>query len=101
MDLSKYVGFDWDKHNTGKNWDKHRVSPQECEQVLFNKPLKIGWDETHSSHEARYYAFGQTDEGRRLFMIFTMRVNRIRVISARPMNKNERRAYELYQKETS
>ncbi len=99
MDLSKCAGFDWDEYNEEKNWHKHRVSAQECEILLFNKPLKIGWDEAHSIHESRFYALGQTDENRQLVVIFTIRQNMIRVISARPMNQNERRLYELYKKE--
>ncbi len=99
MDLSKYTGFDWDEHNAGKNWKKHRVSPQECEQVLFNSPLRIGWDEIHSEQEMRYFALGRTDESKELYLIFTVRKNSIRVISARPMSAKERRVYELYKKE--
>ena len=93
MDLSKYTGFDWDENNTAKNWDKHRVSPQECEQIFFNEPLLFEEDEPHSKHEKRYIAFGQTDEGRQLAVVFTIRGNLIRVISARDMDRKERRGY--------
>lgn len=94
MDLSKYIGFDWDEHNAGKNWEKHRVSPQECEQVFFNEPLVIADDEAHSKHEKRHFAFGRTDEGRLLTVIFTTRGYFIRVISARNMDRKERKGYE-------
>ena len=39
------------------------------------------------------YVLGKADTGRFLFLVFTVRRNRIRVISARDMNKKERTAY--------
>jgi len=67
--------------------------PTECEQLFFNKPLLIADDEKHSKKEQRYYALGHTNENRYLFIAFTVRNNLIRVISARNMNRNERRFY--------
>jgi len=87
------TGFNWDNGNLLKNYEKHRVSAPECEQVFFNKPLITGSDEKHSQKEVRFYALGQTDTGRLLFVVFTVRENLIRVISARDMNKKERKVY--------
>ena len=101
QDLSKCIGFEWDEHNAGKNWYKHRVNPQEAEQIFFNKPLCLEEDEGHSKSELRLYALGQTDEGRFLFVAFTVRENLIRVISARPMSKKERKEYEANEKESA
>ena len=98
-DLPKWVGFDWDEHNEGKIWDKHHVDLQEAERVFFNKPLWIKEDEGHSKHEQRFHALGFTDERRFLFVAFTMRGDFIRIISARPMNKKERKAYVSSEKE--
>ena len=78
---------------TWKRGEKHRVSAPECEQVFFNKPLITGSDKKHSQKEVRFYALGQTDAGRPLFVVFTVRENLIRVISARDMNKKERKVY--------
>jgi uncharacterized DUF497 family protein len=86
-------GFEWDEGNLKKNWEKHRVRFYECEQVFFNRPLVVASDEPHSSSEARHYALGQTDTGRLLFIVFTIRKNRVRVISARDMSKKERKMY--------
>jgi uncharacterized DUF497 family protein len=88
------VGFEWDKANILKNWEKHRVSHIECEEVFFSQPLVTGADEPHSERETRYYALGETDDRRRLFIVFTVRGDRIRVISARDMSRKERQAYE-------
>ena len=92
------TGFEWDAGNIDKNWLRHQVSWTECEEVFFNQPLIVAKDEEHSSQEARYYALGQTDAGRGLFVVFTVRRSLIRVISARDTNKKERRVYDHAQK---
>lgn len=94
--LSRCTGFEWDEHNAGKNWRKHHVTPSECEQVFFNRPLVVADDEKHSGEENRFYALGRTDAGRLLFLVFTIRQGNIRVISARDMNRNERKVYESH-----
>ncbi len=99
VDPSQSKEFEWNDGNADKNWIRHRVSWQECEQVFFNRPLVVGDDEEHSLSEDRYYAFGQTDAGRRLFVVYTVRGERIRVISARDMTPRERRMYEHAQAE--
>lgn len=93
FNLERVVGFDWDEGNKQKNWVKHQVDYTECEQVFFNKPLLISEDIKHSSQEQRYYALGQSDIGRTLFLVFTVRNNKIRVISARDQSKKERMIY--------
>ncbi len=71
-----------------------------CEQIFFNQPLIIGNDTKHSQSEVRYFTLGQTDNGRTLFVVSTIRDNIIRVISARDINKKEREVYR-YEKENS
>ncbi len=93
-ELSKCEGFEWDAGNADKNWLKHGVSRSECEQAFFNRPFLAVEDEKHSTAEARYFALGATDAGRRLFIVFTIREQRVRVISARDMSRQERRIYE-------
>ena len=91
--LLRCAGFEWDKGNFTKNWEKHGVSYLECEQIFFNQPLITQHDEKHSTNESRYYALGQTDAFRKLFIVFTVRNNLVRVISARDMNSRERKEY--------
>ncbi len=88
------TGFEWDKGNSNKNLAKHKVSDSECEQIFFNQPFISGSDISHSHDEPRYYALGTTDSGRRLLVVYTIRNQLIRVISARDMNRNEKREYE-------
>ena len=87
-------GFRWDDGNAPKIWDKHKVSIGEAEQVFFNHPLVVGVDAKHSSAENRYYALGESDAGRRLFIVFTIREEEIRIISARDMSRRERKRFE-------
>jgi uncharacterized protein len=93
-DASKITGFDWDAGNEAKSRDKHAVSCGEAEQVFLNAPLKVLFDPAHSKAEPRFHAFGRTDEGRLLTVAFTVREELIRVISARPMSRKERKFYE-------
>jgi hypothetical protein len=86
-------GFQWDEGNSEKNWVKHRVSPFECEQVFFNQPLVVIQDAAHSQQEQHYYILGRTEAGRYLYVVFTIRRRQIRVISARDMNRKERKVY--------
>ena len=95
LDFSKISGFQWDKGNRDKIWKKHRVSVGEAEQVFFNEPFLIGLDEKHSTDkEIRYLSFGVTNLNRELTIVFTIRKDLIRVISARDMSKKDRREYE-------
>lgn len=87
-------GFEWDKGNINKNWKKHHVSAQEAEEVFKNEPKIILYDAKHSQTEERFSILGQTNKGRFLTIIFTMRENKIRIISARDQHKIEKRAYE-------
>ena len=90
----KPIEFDWDKYNKQKNWEKHNVSFRECEEIFFNQPLKTFYDIKHSQEEVRFIALGETDDDRKLFLVFTIRERKIRVISARDMSRKERRLYE-------
>lgn len=89
----QFQGFDWDDANRDKNWHRHRVAWWECEEVFFNQPLYVLPDERHSLKEERFYALGRTNNSRLLFVVFTRRKSKIRIISAREMNKKERKVY--------
>ena len=93
-DFEQFTGFQWDKGNIDKNLLKYQVQNWECEQIFFNEPLIILDDSKHSFSEKRWAAFGQTDAGRFLTLIFTKREKLLRIISARDMNQKERIFYE-------
>lgn len=90
---SLYSGFEWDAGNVTKSATKHGVNPEEAEQVFGNEPLLVHLDPEHSQTEPRWDALGRTRGGQRLFVAFTVRGDRIRVISARPMSRKERQVY--------
>jgi uncharacterized DUF497 family protein len=91
--LAKCTGFDWDEGNAPKILARHHVALAECEQIFFNEPLMVAEDADHSGTEKRWAAWGQTVEGRTLAVVFTLRGELIRPISARDMNRKERRRY--------
>ena len=93
-EFEKFTGFQWDKGNIEKNLLKHNVENWECEQIFFNEPLIILDDAKHSMSERRWAAFGKTDAGRLLVVIFAKRGALVRIISARDMNRKERQFYE-------
>ncbi|CAN5546580.1 BrnT family toxin [soil metagenome] len=92
-DLQGCVGFEWDDGNSDKNLERHDVNDGESEEIFFNDPLLVGEDTTHSQEEPRGFALGQTNAGRMLFVVFTIRRQLIRVISARDMTSAEQRRY--------
>ena len=92
--LAAAAGFEWDGGNAPKIWERHGVSQGECEQVFFAEPLVIAADARHSEREQRWACWGRTLEGRLLVVIFTLRNERIRPISARDMNRKERDRYD-------
>lgn len=91
--ISDIQGFEWDSGNRDKNWKSHKVTWWECEEVFFNIPLYVLPDIGHSDKEERHFAFGHTNDARLLLIIFTIRKSRIRIISARDLNKRERKFY--------
>lgn len=93
-EFEQFTGFQWDDGNFDKNLLKHQVQNWECEQIFFNEPLIILDDSKNSLSEKRWAAFSQTDAGRRLTIIFTKREKLLEVISARDMNRKERKFYE-------
>ena len=86
--------FDWDAGNSRKNLRSHGVTDEEAEQVFQNAPTVRLNDPGHSTAEIRLRILGKTDSARMLFVSYTMRGIKFRVISARDMNKKERKLYE-------
>ncbi len=87
--------FEWDEGNKDKNWLKHQVRQTEAEEVFFDVHKKLAKDAVHSTaNESRYLLLGKTKSGRLLLVVFTVRDDNIRVISARDAHKKERPLYE-------
>jgi len=93
--LSQAAGFEWDNGNRGKNWLRHKVTDEECEEVFFDENKIVARDKLHSAKEERFIILGRTKQERLLYAVFTIRKNKIRVISARDLNKKERSLYPI------
>jgi len=98
MDWSQITGFEWDSGNAWESVDKHGVSCEEAESVFAQNEVLVLKDERYSQMEMRWHAFGESNRNRLLSVTFTVRENLLRVISARPMNKRERKTYALDQR---
>ena len=73
--------------------EKHDVLAEEVEEVLFDRPLIYFVEKGHREGENLYAACGQTEAGRYLIAFFILKNNQALVISARDMNRKERRRY--------
>jgi uncharacterized DUF497 family protein len=91
----EFSGFDWDRDNLEK-CQKHGIAAKLIESV-FDRPVAILPDKTHSRTEQRLRAIGKTAEGRAI-VVFTLRRRGddilIRPISARYMHDKEVKSYE-------
>ena len=96
MQIQGVTGFEWDSGNRGK-CQKHGVSLSEIESAFY-RTMKVFPDIAHSKNEVRYIAVGDTGEGRKLFISFTLRKREgetyIRPVSAPYMHPKEVEGYE-------
>ena len=90
--ITKLSGFQWDKGNKAK-CQKHGVSLETVEGV-FSTGVIILPDGGHSLSEKRYRALGKDTDRRSVFVVFTIRGDEIRPISARYMHQKEVESYE-------
>ena len=88
------IQFEWDPTKARMNLRKHGVPFREAASVLRD-PLGITiFDPDHSEEEDRFITFGFSGGGRLLMVAHTDRAERIRIISARELSREEREAYE-------
>jgi uncharacterized protein len=86
------VEFEWDPEKADSNFRKHRVRFFEAASVFVDDALLVVFDE--SAQEERYIGIGRDYMGRALFVVYTARGERIRLISARKAKNNELSQYE-------
>ncbi len=86
--------FEWDPAKAATNRRRHGVSFEEA-ATTFQDPLaRIHADPGHSASERREILVGHSSQQRLLLVSFTDRGSNIRLISARPATRRERRDYE-------
>jgi uncharacterized protein len=94
LDLPEPLEFEWDEPNKNKIWLKHKVSTEECEEAFLTEYVFTQPDALHSVSEERNILISKTKKGRILFIVYTLRKNKVRVVSARDMHKKEQIFYE-------
>ena len=83
--------FEWDADKAALNLKKHGVRFETAARVFGDQNRIELYDAGHSTDEDRYNTIGMVDNI--LFVVYTERRNRIRLISARPANRKERSLY--------
>jgi uncharacterized protein len=81
--------FDWDEINADHIVDEHSVYPEEVEEVFANRPHVIRKGNL-------YQALGHADDGYLLTIILALEAGIVRVVTARPMDRSERRLYDRH-----
>jgi len=84
------------KINFIKAWHtdrKHNVEKYEAEEVFWNYPI-YKMSKIVTNDRRRYLAYGETDEGRLLVVVYEIEnVNEVTIITAREMEQEEKRYY--------
>ena len=89
--------FEWDAKKSASNEKKHGVSFEEAKSAFTDEFARLISDPDHSEQEDRFILLGANLHSRLLIVCHCVRSNdRIRIISARKANKQERKLYEEY-----
>jgi hypothetical protein len=88
------VNFEWEEAKAVANLEKHQVSFEEASTVFQDNLSLTGRDPDHSVGEHRFVTFGMSAKNRVLLVAHTERGGKIRIISARPAKRAERKIYE-------
>ena len=83
--------FEWDDEKERLNFAKHKIHFATAVAVFDDDNRKEWYDVAHSEDEDRYNTIGKV--GDILFVVYTERRDRIRIISARLATAAERRIY--------
>lgn len=89
----KAFEFEWDMGNSQKP-KNHGLTLEETEEAFFDENKVNFSDWQHSVTEQRITLLGLTKKGKLLNITYTIRGNKVRVITARPINKKEVKLYE-------
>ena len=86
--------FEWDEEKAKRNIEKHGIPFELAAKVFLDDNRIEIYDAAHSMEEDRYITIGLADEV--LFVVYTERHPRIRLISARLATAREREMYHGY-----
>jgi len=68
------------------------VKRNEVEEVIANDPMEL--EAVIRKGESRRLCIGKTDAGRVLAVVYTIRNKKVRVVTAYPAKRDQRRLYE-------
>lgn len=86
--------FEWDRDKESQNRKKHGIAFREA-ATIFDGLLSTTYpDLAHSKEEQRYITIGMTESGKIIVVAHTEAADTVRIISARPATRRERRFYE-------
>jgi uncharacterized protein len=88
------VRFEWNDRKAAANRRKHEVSFDEAVGVFLDPLSVTGDDPDHSLDERRFVTFGVSAPGRLVVAAHVHSDDVIRIISARPATRAERKLYE-------
>ena len=83
--------FEWDSEKAILNWQKHGITFDTAAKVFVDENRIERYDLNHSNDEDRYITIGRVREV--LFVVYTERLEKTRLISARRATAEERRDY--------
>ena len=90
------IEFEWDDNKAASNLAKHGISFQEATTVFYDELAVQFYDESHSElEEDRFLILGISSQSRMLMVCHCEKQGGdvLRIISARPATKNERKHY--------
>lgn len=87
------MDFEWDETKAESNFRKHGIDFEEAALVFFD-PYRIETLDERPDHEEDRFRTVCMAAGRLLFVVYTEREGRLRIISARRATRNEKRTYE-------
>ena len=83
--------FEWDEKKAELNFRKHGVMFETAATVFLDENRLEYYDYEHSTDEDRFITIGMADSV--LFVVYTVRYPKTRIISARLANERERKMY--------
>ena len=88
------VDVEWDPAKAASNRRKHGVDFADAALALEDE-LALTVLDPDSDEEDRFVTLGMDSTGKVLVVVFTIRGDRVRLISARDATKHEQREYEV------
>ncbi|MBR6713359.1 MAG: BrnT family toxin [Selenomonadaceae bacterium] len=82
---------EWDDNKAEMNWKKHRIHFEDAALIFLDENRIDEFDEEHSDYEERRKVIGMVENI--LFVVYTERGEKLRLISARNATRREKEDY--------